>query len=96
MRGLSPRQAAPTCTDGFCSSYKSLREIALDRGDASLPRAHLRCGALDARHRYLLIPVLNLCTDVLEVLDVAGDDRCAVLDGMRGDFEELGNRFGVE
>jgi len=47
--------------------------------------APVRCGATDERQRYLLIPVLDPGTDVLEVLDIAGDDRSAVLDGMCGD-----------
>ena len=34
---------------------------------------------------YLLIPVLDLGAKVLEVLDIAGDDRRAVLEGMSGD-----------
>jgi len=37
------------------------------------------------RSSFLLIPVLDPGTGVLEVLDVGGDDRSAVLDGMCGD-----------
>ena len=58
------------------------------------PARHSRGYCL--RQRSLLIPVLDPGTGILEVLDVAGDDCSAVLDGMCGDFKELGDRVGVE